>query len=205
MLRQQHINGNQEFSCPDHVFELPVSEKFTPNAETYDLSEVLSVSVNTIELHINNQLSEHLKSDNIRIYGSNLTSLDSSFERLSRLTNTIVREIKTIDSPISNRLFDAIKVPMGWISLFFNRFSAIIAIVLSIAAAILLLPIIVIGVMLWRVSYKIAATIIACAMWLTDRCRPVRRRHTTSRRLRSYLTKTKVNFVGGTTAVGGDE
>jgi len=134
-----------------------------------------------------------------------LTSLDSSFERLSRLTNNIVREIKTIDSPISNRLFDAIKVPMGWISWFFNRFSTIIAIVFSIAAALLLLPIIEIGLMLWKVSYKIAATIIACAMWLTDRCRPVRRRHATSRRLRRYLTKTKVNYVGGTTAVGEDE
>ena len=66
------------------------------NSRNYDLGEVLTVTVFTVELHINNQLSEHLKTDNIKKYRSNLTSLDRSFARLSKLTGIIMKIITTV-------------------------------------------------------------------------------------------------------------
>lgn len=79
--------SNKEIPCPEFVFELPISEKFTLAGETYDLGEVSTITVNAIELHINNDLTEQLKINKIKIYGVNTTRLDMSFMGLSRLTD----------------------------------------------------------------------------------------------------------------------
>jgi len=179
--------ANQELSCPEYVFELPVSEKFVLNSENYDLGDVLTVTVNTVELHINNQLTEHLKSDDIKIYGSNLTSPDWSFERLSRITGTIMRNITTIESPIRNKLFDLVKLSMKWISEVIEKFSIAITFILLIAAFLLVIPIVETVLVVYKLAYRAFSAVVSPILNYQTRWRSKRARRQSKKNIRVYL------------------
>jgi hypothetical protein len=181
--------SNQMLSCPDYVFDLPLSERFELNGETHDLGEVSTVTVNAVELHINNQLAEQLKTDKIKIYGSNLTTLDSAFERLSRLTSSITGNVRQIDSPIGNWLFDTIKTPMKWVQGLMDKFSTTITIVLAIAAFLVLFPIIEVGLIVWKLGYKAFSALASPMHRLSRRWQSVSARQISSNHVRRYLRR----------------
>lgn len=180
--------NKEKIQCPDYVFELPISEKFELNNEVYDLGEVSTVTVNAVELHINNELAEQLKTDKVKIYGTNTTALDTSFERLSRLTETIMKDVKLIESPISNWLFDSMKGIMSHISSFISGFSTIVTIILAIGAVILLFPVIEIGIILYKFGYRAFSAIASPMQRLMVRLRSKRIRRKNINRVRRYLT-----------------
>jgi hypothetical protein len=107
--------SDQVLKCPDHVFELPISEKFELNGEIHDLGETSIITVNAIELYVSNQIAEQQKTDKVKIYGANTTALDNAFAGLTRLSGAIKDNIEQIQTPITNWFLEAIKTPIEWV------------------------------------------------------------------------------------------
>ena len=182
------MNG-QNNDCPQYVFELPISEKFELNGEIHDLGEISTININAIEQYINSQLTEQLKADKVKIYGSNLTALDNTFERLSRLTGSITANIGIVESPISNWFFDIMKTPLGWIEYVFDKFSTALTIIMLVLAVIILFPVLEIGIVVWKVGYSTFSALASPIQRLSARWRISNARQLSRRRIKRYLTR----------------
>lgn len=145
---------NTKMQCPHYVFELPINQKFEIGAEIYDSEDMSSVTVNAVDLHLANVIRDRLKTEVIKIYGSNLTDMDSKFERLSRLTESMLKDVQLIHSPIANRLFDWLKSPLDWISSMMSKFSTVIALIAGVGTIIILLPLIEVATIVMKVGYN---------------------------------------------------
>ena len=71
--------------CPDYVFELPLTESYELADYQYESTKVSSVVINTLDLQINRDIEKQLKTDKIKIYGTNLTALDNEVNTLQRM------------------------------------------------------------------------------------------------------------------------
>lgn len=185
--------GDQKLPCPDYVFELPLSERFELNEEVHDLGEVSTITVNTIELYINDQLTERLKTDKIKIYGSNTTALDSAFGRLSRLTESIRADVKQFGQPVSNWLLrgnwlDIFKAPFKWIENLINEFSTVITVIACILAVVIFFPVLEIALVLWKVGCKLFTALTIFLRAIVRRARRNTTRNPSRNRIRRYLT-----------------
>lgn len=178
---------SRSLQCPGYIFELPISDKFSLAGETYDLGEVSTVTINAVELHINNELEEQLKVHKVKIYGINTTRLDSSFERLSRLTTSVMKNVTIIESPIGNWLFDSIGGLFNWFEDLFTKFGAIIQIILIIGTIMMLFPVFGIGMLIVRVGYSAVISVLTYIQRSHDQMRSRSRRRVSRNRIRQYL------------------
>ena len=94
------IRGKNQ-SCPDHVFELPLSESFGIGKHKFQSTRVTNTVINTLDLQINRDIARQLNSQQIRIYGSNLTNLNKEYSFLDEMIGKINKNItlKQLDLP----------------------------------------------------------------------------------------------------------
>lgn len=175
--------------CPEFVFEIAINEKFELNGVQYDLGEVTTVTVNTMELTINEEISDRLKLDEIKIYGINTTSLDSSFAKLFQISKNIMSNVTTIESPLPESLTKPIKYIGNSISNFLTKFGIAISAILGIASLIILLPIIEIGLILGKVCYRIIVCILDTIQRFLTPLKRIGMRRRRRSRLRRYITE----------------
>lgn len=172
--------------CPQFVFELSLSEKFELGGEIYDLGEVSTVTINAIELHINNDISDQLKVDKLEIYGINTTKLDSSFQRLSRLTESIMRNITMVESPLNDWLYGPFITIGNAIIGLVSGFSTIISIVRMIG---LLFPVLEITIIAWKTGKLVFSALVSPIQRLSLRWRTTRVRKLPVSKLRRYMLR----------------
>lgn len=178
---------NKENSCPDFVFELPVSDTIKLNGEIYDVGDVSTITINAVEQHVNNEISEQLRIDKIKIYGSNLTNLETQFARLSRLTNSIMKNITIIESPIAGWLSSPFKAITEAIGNFLSTFGTVMSVILAILAFIILFPVLEIGLVLVTIGYRSFSTIASPLQRFSTRMRSMKIRRAGANRIRRYL------------------
>ncbi|CAA2962379.1 Hypothetical predicted protein, partial [Olea europaea subsp. europaea] len=164
--------------CPEKPFELPISQKFELGGETYDLGEESIVTINPVEQHLNNEITDRLNIDEIKIYGVNTTGLDYAFEKLSSLTDSVKEKVKLIESPIPKWLTSPFKSIGGAIGKFFAEFSWIISIVASLVVFIILFPVLEIGLLFVKFGYKAVSALATPLLnhWTRTRSRFIRSR-----------------------------
>lgn len=179
--------GSKTITCEEGVYELPISEHFELNNEVYDLGEVSTIQINAVELHINRQITEQLKTDKIKIYGVNMTNLDNKFDRLSRLTDSIWRNVTLVESPIGNWFFDQFKGVGNWISGIISSFGNVLSVIFVIGTIILIFPVIEILLIVWKIGYAAFSAIASPIQRWSTRLRSTRLRTKPIRRLRRYL------------------
>lgn len=182
------IDG-QLMQCPDYIFEMPISQKFELDGQLYDLGEVSTVTINAVDLHINNDITDRLNMDTVKIIGTNLTGLDNAFGRLSRLTDSIFHNVTLIDSPFSDWFSGGIWGIFDFIGSIIEKFSMIISIVLFIGALIIMFPLIEIGMIIAKIVYSCFLGILSSYQNLATRWRRSRTRNVSRARLRRYLTR----------------
>jgi hypothetical protein len=83
-------------TCPQFVFELPMTESFELNGHMHQASFKEKVLVNPHELHVNREIIKQLDVDRIRFATTNLTILDQSVQMFSKAANRAVHGVSSL-------------------------------------------------------------------------------------------------------------
>lgn len=95
--------------CPDYIFELPLTESYELADYQYESTKISSVVINTLDLQINQDITKQLKTEKIKIYGTNLTILDTEINTLQKMLGKIGANIT-----LSEGIFPEILInPLG--------------------------------------------------------------------------------------------
>lgn len=138
------------------MFEIPYSESYEINGHEHIASSKSMVSINPKELVINKDITRHLRLEDIRIKGVNMTSLDNSFAVIGQLKKLIGKNATIEEIDISKMLLaplGALKDAINWIWQYAQVALAAGLGILAIVILIAISPVIQIIMLMIRLAY----------------------------------------------------
>lgn len=86
-------------TCPDYVFQIPLTEPFVVNNYSYEVSSAKrEISVNADLLEINNFISKELSIDKVEINTKSLIKLDDKLNKLNEMFKKVGANITLVES-----------------------------------------------------------------------------------------------------------
>ena len=113
--------------------------------------------------------------------------LDNTFWSMDRIKDTIMSKVEMVESPIGNWFFDWFKGPFEWIKTMVNKFSTIVTVISLVILVFILFPVLEIGLLIWKVGFRIVSLMVRSISSLRDRLRYSAPRGQTANRIRRYL------------------